>query len=255
MTVAVIDPRSRPRKVLMLVHDRPVYTYMTLDSVRRATRSPYRLTVYHHRVEPTQNDDVIDSFRRRGVVSHVIEQDGPLVDWKAVERAVFAMLDPGEPFAFFLESDVVIETTDGCWLAEMAGALTAHPDLARVGSAIDKSDFIDPASLERDLGRPLTLAERQIIKAASPERHQSFAPGQTLFTGHNVAGRFFGMRIAAATRDLPRIDSLMDAVLRDRGWTTAILSTVRHRHLSLQNYYDYPEYAEKRERHVENARR
>lgn len=241
---------AEPYKIFMLVHDRPTYTYMTLDSLQRATYSPYWLTVFHHRPQPNPNDDVLESFRCRRVIHRIVELTNEFVDWPRLAHEVRASLHPLDEFLFFIESDVIIERDVTCWIAKMISAMRDDQKLAFIGAAIDKTDFIDPEALAAELGRPLTEPELSIIKARSPERDQRFASGQRLFTGHNVPGRFFGIRVAAISDHLPAGDAQMDAKLRAEGWTTGILRDVRHRHMSLQNYYDYPEYYGKRELHV-----
>lgn len=246
-------PASR-YKILMIVHGRPIYTYMTLDALHRNTRTPFCLTVVHHRTEPTENDAILRAFQRRGVIDRIVEQSGPALDWEACVKAVREGLEPGDKYHFFIEDDVVIEPSDTCWMSQMVQALDQEPKLALVGSAIDKRDFIDPEALEAELGRALTAEERSAIKANSPERNQVIEPGQTFFQGHTVAGRFVGVRLEAITDDSPLIDARLDRALRDRGWITGILPSVRHRHMSLLNYYDYPVYYQHREEHLANTR-
>lgn len=250
-----LSPPPVPYKILMSVHGRPIYTYMTLDSLQRATRSPYRLTVIHHRTEPTENDEILEVFQRRGVVHRVVEQTDEEFDWAAYMQVLTESLEPEDEFIFFLEDDVVIEPAQTCWLDSMAGAMQADPRLALVGAAIDKSDFIDPVALAAELGRDLDPHELQAIKANSPERKQAFDAGETIYTRHTVAGRFCGLRLAAWTEDLPNIDTLFDRALKERGWKTGILAAVRHRHLSLLNYYDYPAYSRLRNEHIKQTRK
>lgn len=244
--------KNNQYKILMLVHDRPLYTYMTLDSLRRATYSPYHLTVIHHKTNPGPMDDVLKAFLRRGVVHSVYEMRNALVDWEQLRRIGHDSLDANDEFLFFIEDDVVIEKSDTCWLASMARVMHSDPKLAFLGSAIDKSDFIDPEALSKEVGRSLTKQEMAIIKAYSPERRQAFEPGQEIMSNHNVPGRLFCLRLSAATEDIVNVDSKMDSKLRSMGWKTAVTNTVVHRHMSLQNYYDYPAYYEKRNKHIEN---
>lgn len=247
-------PKDMPYKIFMPVHGRPIYTYMALDGLQRSTRSPFELTIIHHRTEPTMNDDIIAMFERRGVVHDVILETGEQLDWLGLIKVVQGMLGPQDEFAFLIEDDVVIEPTDECWMQAMVDAMRADPQLAMVGSVIDQSDFISPEALSQDLGRPLTEVEENVIKAGSPERLQRFDEQDALFSGHNVAGRLFGIRLAALSEETPLLDARTDRALRARGWKTASLTKVKHRHMSLLNYYDYPEYYTRREGYISNLR-
>ncbi len=243
-----------PYKLVMTVHGRPIYTYMTLDALHQNTRTPYHLTVVHHRPAASENDAILSAFQRRGVIHRIVELTDPVFDWTACINAIKASLAPSDKYLFYIEDDVVIEPGDQCWLAAMAQAFDEDPKLASVGSAIDKRDFIDPVALAAELGRDLTNEELNVIKAASPERNQEIDPGQKFFKGHTVAGRLMGIRLEAITQDTPLMDARFDRALRDRGWTTGTLTSVRHRHLSLLNYYDYPEYYTHRETHFSQTR-
>lgn len=247
------DPK--PHMILMLVHDRPIYTYMTLDALRRATHSPYVLTVFHHPSGNPMIPQVLGSFQARGVISEIVEITDTFVDLVKILRAATERGLRDREFFFWLEEDVVIERDDRCWIDKMLAAFRSDPRLAMVGSAIDKSDFIDPEALAAQLGRALTDEERAVIKAASPERQQEFRDGTMQGRIHNVAGRIQGLRTEAITEEVINVDARMDAALRQRGWTTRTLEEVRHRHLSLQNYYDYQDYYGRRDLHVQNATR
>lgn len=250
-----MTPSPVPYKIVMTVHGRPIYTYMTLDALARTTHSPYRLTIVHHRTGPTLNDEIIQSFINRGVIHNVVEQTAKEFDWSAFAQTMCDSVEREDEFVFRLDDDVVIEPSETCWIGSMVAAMRADPKLAMVGSAIDKRDFIDPGALAVDLGRALTAEERQMIKSDSPERKQKFAPNQGLFTGHNVAGRFLGLRIAALAGGVPILDSLLDKALKERGWKTGTLAAIRHRHLSLVNYYDYRGHHKLRNEHFHRTRK
>lgn len=248
-----MNPGTEPHMILMLVHDRPIYTYMTLDSFQRATQSPYALVVFHHLSADPLVQKVLDSFVARGVISEIVEISDEHVDYPSILAAAMARGLGEKEFFYFLENDVVIEKADRCWIDRMQAAFRADPGLAMVGSAIDTSDFIDPEVLAAQMGRPLDEHELEVIKARSPERGQRFENGTMVGTVHNVPGRFLGLRTKAITEGVLNVDWLMDAALRQRGWKTRILHDVRHRHLSLLNYYDYFDYYQRRETHVSKA--
>lgn len=239
----------------MLVHDRPIYLYMTLDSIRRATYSPYHLTVFHHPSGNPLVSQVLQSFVARGVIDEIIEITDEFVDHVKIVRTARDRGLRDHEFFFWFEEDVQIERGKRCWIEKMVEAFRADDRLAMVGSAVDKSDFISVKGLQAELGRELTADELKLIKARSPERRQKFVNGEMTGKVHSVAGRFVGLRTAAITDDVINVDSLMDRHLRERGWTTRTLANVRHRHMSLQNYYDHPDSLKRRDLHVQKNRR
>ncbi|MEO1554847.1 MAG: hypothetical protein AAFS01_00330 [Pseudomonadota bacterium] len=228
---------------------------MTLDALSRTTETDHRLIVYHHRTGPSDNDTILGAFRERGIIHEIFEQEGEKFDWDVFQTFARSRLAPEDLYLFFIENDVIVQSAQGCWIARMVETMDADPRLAFLGAAIDKSDFIAPGQLADQLGRPLTEHERALIKADSPERKQAFKPGQLLYNGHTVPGRFFCLRIAALEAGVPTLlDSAMDRFFREQGWTTGVLRTVRHRHMSLLNYFDYPEHQLRRDQHFVHAK-
>lgn len=246
---------TSPYNVLMLVHDRPIYNYMALDALRRATHHPYRLVVFHH---PSGNPavyQVLQAFLSRKVITEIIEVPEAAVSIiSLMEIAIARGLLDGE-FFFFMEDDVVIEPDSRCWIHKMLDAFRADDRLAMIGSAIDRSDFLNPEELSADLGRKLTSEELQMIKANSPERQQRFENGRVSGEHQNPAGRLRGFRRAAINAEVVNNDFLMNKALLRQGWRTTTLENVRHRHMSLQVFYDYPDYQARREAHVRRNRR
>lgn len=231
--------------IFMPVYDRPIYLYMTLDALARATRSPYRLYVFRQAGRETGVADVLAAFQRRGVITEVFGRESLSSGYY---RKASELLRADDDFAFVIEDDVVIEPEPTCWMSRMVREFRADETLAMIGSAVDKGDFIDPARLKAQLGRDLTPAERAAIKLGSPERRQTFAKSGVLSRGCNVAGRLIGLRVEAMlSTSIRMLDHALDENLREAGWGTGTLPTVRHRHLSLQNYYDYPAYAAERD--------
>jgi hypothetical protein len=116
--------------------------------------------------------------------------------------------------------------------------------LAMVGPAIDQRDFVSwerARALEPDL-EDERLAS--LIKLHSPERDQKLVctdPGGLAYP-HNPPGRLLLMRSVALARVGAGTDGTLDRKFRDAGYETGIAPDVRHRHLSLLNLFDYPEY-------------
>lgn len=241
---------SRPCNVFMLVHDRPIYNYMALDALCRATYHPHRLVVFHHPSGNPAVDQVLQAFLSRKVISEIIEIPGAAVSIVGLMEIAITRGLLDDEFFFWMEDDVVIEPDSRCWIDKMLDAFRADDQLAMVGSAIDPSDFIHPEELSAELGRKLTSAELQMIKANSPERHQRFENGRLPGEHQNPAGRLRGFRRAAISLEVVNNDRLMNAALLKQGWHTTTLENVRHRHMSLRVFYDYPDYYERREAHL-----
>lgn len=245
----------QPFNIFMLVHDRPIYNYMALDALSRVTYHPYRLVVFHHPSGNPAVDQVLQSFLSRKVIAEIIEVPGSAISIVGLMEIAIGRGLLEDEFFFFIEDDVVIEPDSRCWIHKMLDAFRADDKLAMVGSAIDPSDFINPKELSAELGRKLTSAELRMIKANSPERKQHFENGQLPGERQNPAGRLRGFRRAAISYEVVNNDGLMNAALLRQGWRTTTLESVRHRHMSLQVFYDYPDYYERREAHVRGNRR
>jgi hypothetical protein len=147
----------------------------------------------------------------------------------------------GEYFGF-IESDVLVLPTGHCWLRQYMDLMDADPKLGMLGSLIDKSDFIDPAWAATHFPQ---LTDKQltfVTKSTSPERTLADSYAEPLIDPFNPPGRLLMLRTDAVRQT----GILRDRKLYDRmkvyGFKGAIATGVRHRHLSLANAFDYPEY-------------
>lgn len=231
-----------PITVLILSWNRPLYLWACLDGLYRLTRRPARFILVDNHSQDPMVRTVVEGFERRGMFH--------AVDWE-VENApdrVERMIDKhrsllGEYFVF-IESDVAVFETEPCWLGRMAAHMEADPALGMLGSYIDGRDFVD-ADHARRIAPHLDEAQRDgLIKAHSPERGLPFAPppGEPIVDPFNPPGRLMMLR----TRLFDSIQFGPDAILYQRtkaaGYRAGIATDVRHRHLSLLNFYDYPDY-------------
>jgi hypothetical protein len=232
----------QPVNVLISSRNRPIYLWTCLDALYRHTHYPHRF----HLVDMASDDpaafDVISSFERRRMFEQVVhaEENDP----QFMCDLILAQLDAWGPYFVYMEGDAIIEAGEPCWLSRMVALMESHPRLAMLGSAIDKSDFVDPEEVDYLRGARAEGVWRALIKADSPERLQSIdaASGAPLFRPHNPAGRLLLLR-TDALRDVGLAeDYALDAKLRAAGWETGIAAQVRHRHLSLIQIFDYPDY-------------
>lgn len=228
--------------VLILSRNRPIYLWACLDALYRNTRAPCRFALVDLGSDDPLVDTVIKGFERRGMFHDVLRADrnDPSI---IIDYALARLGEWGDHFAY-VESDAVVETSHPCWLSRMSSIMRDNPRLAMLGSAIDASDFVDPASVEHLRAGRGDAHWRGLIKADSPERSQDVAQafGRDTFRPHNPAGRLMMLRTQALKQVGVHADSVLDQRLRDAGFETAIATGVRHRHLSLLHVYDYDDY-------------
>ncbi len=241
--------------VLISAKDRPLYLWAALDNLYRCTRYPHNFTLLDMVSTDPEVRRVVAGFERRGMFDEVIwaEQNHPKVIWDTIWRIGAA----GAPYLGYVESDVIIEPVDPCWLECLVGLMERNPRLAMLGAAINQDDFVDletARQLEVEMPDPQL---RALIKADSPERMQdvSDAAGADIIQPHNPAGRLLLLRNSALREVGPGgSDGHLHNRFRAAGYETAVATAVRHRHLSLLHIFDYPEYdAEARNRFMTEA--
>jgi GT2 family glycosyltransferase len=229
-----------PLYVFILSYNRPIYLWVTLDSLARATkRRDVRFVIQDNCSTDARTRDVIASFERRGVFHRVILS--PTNDPQAVNHWLEEIGDGLGEFFGFVESDVYVYAHDYCWLDRMLVSMLADPKLAMLGSQIDKSDFV-PLERSSRSDRPLGRRAAELIKANSPERLSPSLGFGELGSPHNPPGRLTLLRSAAIRRTGFAADKLLAKRLEELGYRTAITGSVAHRHLSLLHVFDEPDY-------------
>ena len=225
-------------KVVILCRDRPLYLWASLDSLYRHTRTPVDVVLIDNNSQDPLVANVIEAFRRRGMFSEVVMS--PRNDPHIVADTLNRLGPSLGPFFAYVEGDVVIEASQRCWVATMLELMQSRPRLAMLGSQIDRSDFVDPEWAAAQLDYP-PQAVGGIVKSASPERN-SFTPPGTVADPHNPPGRLMMLRRTAIEEVGMANDATLYEKLREKGWEGAITGDVIHRHLSLLNIFDYPDY-------------
>jgi GT2 family glycosyltransferase len=240
---------TKPRKyqlapitVLILSWNRPLYLWACLDSLFRYTRRPARFILIDNHSSDPRVDDVIDAFEKRGMFHRVVRTGSN--SWETVHQLINEYgSSAGEYFAF-VESDVVVFDTDPCWLSRLCAVMDAQADLGMLGSYVDGRDFIDAETARRlapDMP-PDRLAF--LIKENSPERRLPLTPpAEPVIEPFNPPGRLLMLRSSVLEHvSEPWEDWSLYLRLKEVGIAAGIATGVRHRHLSLLNLFDYPDY-------------
>jgi hypothetical protein len=230
----------QPKTAIIVSHNRPIYLWATLDALWRATKSDVQFTLIDQASTDPLVHQVIDSFAKRGLLRETImsETNDPAM----LQRLLAARFAELSDIFFYIENDAVIYEGEQCWTDRMLAFMQAEPRLAMLGSAIDKADFVPRSQIEGILGREASREELDAIKWFSPERQlPDIGPDETA-SPFNPPGRLLALRKQALIGCPSMRDAAMHAYLCGQGWTTAITGAVRHRHLSLYNFFDYPAY-------------
>lgn len=230
-----------PITVFILSWERPLYLWVTLDSLYRHTRHPARFILADNNSQDPLVRRVIEGFRRRNLF-HAVEYY-PDNDPQNFQRVVDTYAPLLGKYFGCIESDVEVLPSTPCWLTSMLELMEAHPRLQYLGSLVDHGDFIDV-----DDARRLApgLDDRQLlglVKAFSPEKHyRAGDAGQVLNTDYRPPGRLNLYRTSILSSLPIMADGQFNDALEARGDLHGVALKVRHRHLSLLNLFDYPEY-------------
>lgn len=208
----------------------------------RYTRRPARFIIVDNHSDDPGVEEVIAGFARRGMF-YGIERAKANLDTTFSEAMHRYRHLYGEYFVY-VESDAVVFNTHPCWLSRFCALMEAHPRLAILGSYIDTSDFVDPAAARKAAPELDDTTRALLIKQHSPERQLSaIPPHDVLIEPFNPPGRLLMLR--SCLLDILGVEySDLEIYLKakEAGFEAAIATQVRHRHLSLLNFYDYPDY-------------
>jgi hypothetical protein len=240
-----------PITIFLASRGRPIYLWQCLDALWRHTRTAMRVVLLDNADPSPLVGEVIEGFERRGLFAEVVRF--PTNSWSNLRTAYRERLAGVGAVHVYMESDVVLQGGEGCWLATMARILAAHPWIGMLGSLVDPGDFVS-----RETALALTGGDGEaatfLAKLRSPERAfltatewteptRDFVLTEPPFPLSNPPGRLLMLRSDA----MEEIEVLPDAQLAEafrlRGMRPALTPLVRHRHLSLLNIYDYKRYS------------
>jgi hypothetical protein len=232
----------QPITVLISCRNRPLYLWASLDSLYRYTRYPHRFVLLDMASDDPLVGEVIKGFERRGMFSEVIR--APRNDPRELWKTIWSLVAGSGTCFGYTEGDVIVEGSDPCWLGAFVELMEQNQKLAMVGPAIDKQDFVSwecARTTEPDLDNEHLAA---LIKLHSPERDQDIGSASQggLAYPHNPPGRLLLLRCTALAQVGAGTDATLNHKFREAGYDTGIARAVRHRHLSLLNLFDYPDY-------------
>ncbi|MDG2046048.1 MAG: hypothetical protein P8J79_02450 [Halioglobus sp.] len=248
----VTDPHVEPVTVFIVSWGRPIYLWACLDALYRQTRSAVRFVLLDNAHTDPLIDDVIAGFERRGMFSEVVRFKTNSVD--NIAQAYCDRLTDLGPLHAYIESDCVIESVSGCWLSEMRRIMEKNTQIGMLGSLIEHSDFVsDKVALrltDGDAGKADFLAkskspERKFMESTSSiDMSQDYLLTEPPFPIRSPPGRLMMLRTDVMKKIGFQVDMVLADMVKARSLHAAITPKIRHRHLSLLNIYDYPDYDE-----------
>lgn len=227
-------------RVIVLSWNRPIYLWTCLDSLYRYTRYPAEFVLVDNGSTDPLVGNVIDAFERRGMFLHV--EKGISNSPDRLNEAIRRFTPPRSKFVVVIESDVAVFDTDPCWLSRMIALMESDDELGLLGSLVDVRDFVDPVAA-RKLAPGMDEHQFEgLVKAQSPER-TLLDVGGPVIDPFNPPGRLLMYRAEILDKIRLGDDGLLYHEIRRIGRKSGIATTVLHRHLSLLNFYDYPDYS------------
>lgn len=230
-------------KIFILSRNRPLYLWTCLDSLYRLTRTPCAFIIIDSASDDPLVRPVIEGFERRGLFSEIIWLKRN--EAASVFAAILERLTVEDELFGFIESDAALVAGDyGCWVARMRDLMVADPKLAMLGSFVDPVDLVS-MDAARALEPHLSEDELSLLthnKYYDPSIYDGYDLTQTVISPHTPAGRLLMLRRGPALQAGAASDSDLHDRLLALGYRTGISTEVRHRHLTLCNIYDYPNY-------------
>ena len=220
--------------------ERPLYLWACLDSLYRVTKRKCHFILIDNASTDPLVAQIIKGFERRGMFRavHYMERNHG-----SNQQLVFAKYrkEMGKYF-FLLDADITIESSEHCWTDIMIDTAENNPNLGLLGSYIDTRDFVglrEGRELEPDLEDKFV---KNIIKYNSVERRIP-PPTTPIIRPFKPPGRLLLARTEVIDEvGLPIGNMNLCQVVKAAGYEDGIATSVIHRHLSLLNIYDYPNY-------------
>jgi len=234
--------QKTPPFIFILNWERPIHLWACLDSFYRATATQCKFVIADNASKDPQVQDVIAGFERRGMF-HAVHRENENHP-RRFEVLLEQYWDEIGDYFVFVEADTAVIETEKCWLGTMVSHMENDSSIGSIGSRVYKKDFV---SLEEARKIRPDLSEEDLsflIKTMAPMRDYVHT-NQPLISPHNPPLRLLMMRKDAYKDVGFGRDTQIHENLLDKGWKSLISTEVAHRHLSLLNIYDYPQYDRK----------
>lgn len=220
--------------------NRPLYLWACLDNLYRVTKRRCNFILIDNASTDPLVKKIINGFERRGMFKavHFMERNHG-----SNQQLVYSKYrkDMGKYF-FLIDADITIEPNKNCWTDIMIDAVERNKDLGLLGSYLDTTDFIslkEAQKLEPNLNDSFL---KDLIKMNSNERRTPPISNE-IINPFKPAGRLLLTKTKVIDKvGLPIGNANLCRVVKAAGYKEAISTRVIHRHLSLLNIYDYPNY-------------
>jgi hypothetical protein len=232
---------GEPITIIVFSRNRPLYLWACLDSLYRYTRHPARFVLVDSQSDDPGIAPVIAGFQRRQMFTEVLCHSTNTPQHR-IDALLRHRSSPSD-YIVYVESDVAVFDTDPCWLTRMRAIMDANPELGLLGSYVDMRDFIDADAARRVAPGLDEQVLKGLIKADSPERGLPLvSPEAEVIDPFNPPGRLVMIRKQIMDLTLAGTDASVYRRLKAEGIGAGIATQVRHRHLSVLNFFDYPDY-------------
>jgi hypothetical protein len=231
----------QPLTVIILSRNRPLYLWMCLDSLYRYTRHPARFLLVDNHSDDPGVQKVVAGFERRGMFDEIEWHDTNSP--KRIAEAIARNRASAGDYMVIVESDVAVFDTEPCWLSRMTALMDETPRIGLLGSYLDVRDFVDPDRARRIAPDVDQYTLDSLIKTHSPERGLTpVPPDEPLIEPFNPPGRLVMVRKNILDAIPFGTDGFVYNMAKAAGIEAVITTRVMHRHLSLLNFFDYPDY-------------
>ena len=232
---------AEPITVIILSWNRPLYLWACLDSLYRYTRHPARFVLVDNHSDDPGVRKVVAGFERRGMFHavHWHETNSP----KRLIEAIAQYRDSSSDYLAAVESDVAVFDTYPCWLTRMRRIMDRRRKIGILGSYVDARDFVDAAQARKIAPQLDQDTLNGLIKADSLERSLPLIPpSDPVIESFGLPGRIALIRKSTIDAIPFAKDGIVYQMMQEAGITAAVATQVRHRHLSLLNFFDYPDF-------------
>ena len=230
-----------PITVIILSRNRPLYLWACLDSLYRHNNYPVRFILVDNQSTDPGVKEVVRGFSRRKMFERVEWHQSN--DPKRVLEAVRRYRGGPSDYIVVIESDVMMFDSSPCWLSRMVSLMDKNPELGVLGSYVDGTDFISKEEASDLIPGAADADISNLIKAKSSERSLALVPPEEeVIDPFNPPGRLIMARKTALNKLVFATDGEIYKHAKKLGIQVGIATGVRHRHLSLLNAYDYPDY-------------